>query len=276
MVGTGPTNGNGSQDVAATASSSLAQKELRNLARFLAAWCDAVGVHPALLAERAEQVKRRWAREKGLSDAEIKRFGSSRPHFYRLLKGQITVDVGDRQMLQYLSEIFEIDVVQLFDTLADRVWPTVHLAPGDYIEAPLQDPAAKGARYLLPPEQLAGCPMHHLYIELAPGGSSGMHRHFAGTEMMRLDEGLSVTIRFPTRVRSRRTIELSRGELAFFDATLPHQVVNDSSEQARLFVSRNYELEEGGVVPAGDERRSDEQKSAVDANVPHAARHARP
>ena len=31
-------------------------KELRNLARFLAAWCVAVGIHPSDLAERAEQV----------------------------------------------------------------------------------------------------------------------------------------------------------------------------------------------------------------------------
>ena len=173
----------------------------------------------------------------------MKRFGSSRPHFYRLLKGQVQVSYGDREMLQYLSEIFEIDVAQLFDTLADRVWPTVHLAPCDYIEAPLQDPIAQGARYFFPPEHLAGCPMHHLYLELECGGASGMHRHFAGTEMMRLDEGESVTLRFPSRATNRREIRLARGETVFFDATLPHQVLNTSNEPARLFVSRNYDFE---------------------------------
>ena len=220
------------------------RKELRNLSRFLAAWCDAVGVHPADLAQRAEKVKARWAAQEGMSATELKRFGSSRPHFYRLLKGQITIEYGDRRMLQYLSEIFEIDVAQLFDTLADRVWPTVHLAPDDYIEAPLQDPQARGARYLFPPEQLAGCPMHHLYLELAGQGRSSMHRHFAGTEMMRLDEGEQVTIRFPTRAVNRREIVLRRGEAVFFDATLPHQVVNTSDTPARLFVSRNYNFDD--------------------------------
>lgn len=220
-----------------------AGKELRQLARFLSAWCDAVGAQPAVLADRAEGVKQRWIAEKGLSPAEIKRFGSSRPHFYRLLKGQIHVASGDRLMLQYLSEIFEIDVVQLYDTLADRVWPTVHLAPGDYVEAPLKDPAAEGAHYLFPPEHLAGCPMHHLYLELDPGGSSGLHRHFAGTEMMRLDEGEHVVLRFPTRVKRCRELLLSHHETAFFDATVPHQVVNTSDTPARLFVSRNYDFD---------------------------------
>lgn len=221
-----------------------AGKELRNLSRFLSAWCDAVGVHPTELAERAEAVKKRWGQEKGLTATDLKRFGSSRPHFYRLLKGQIQVAYGDREMLQYLSEIFEIDVVQLFDTLADRVWPTVHLALDDYIEAPLQDAAATGARYFFPPEQLAGCPMHHLYLELGVGGTSGLHRHFAGTEMMRLDKGVSVELRFPSRAMNRRTIKLGLGEAVFFDATLPHQVVNESAATARLFVSRNYSFGE--------------------------------
>ena len=221
----------------------LASKELRNLARYLAAWCDAVGVHPADLAQRAEQVKQRWIDEKGLTAAQVKRLGSSRPHFYRLLKGQIHIEDGDQQMLQYLSEIFEIDVVQLFDTLADPVWPTVHLAPGDYIEAPLQDPAARGARYLFPPEHLAGCPMHHLYLELEPQGTSGMHRHFAGTEMMRLDEGDSVKLSFPSRAVNRREVTLRRGEAIFFDATLTHQVINNSDVPARLLISRNYDFD---------------------------------
>ena len=218
-------------------------KELRNLSRFLAAWCDAVGVHPADLAERADQIKQRWVKEKVLSPDQLKRFGSSRPHFYRLLKGQIHIEYGDRQMLQYLSEIFEIDVVQLFGTLADRVWPTVHLAPSDYIETPLKDPVAKGARYFFPPEQLAACPMHHLYLELEGGGSSGMHRHFAGTEMMRLDEGQCVALRFPTRAKNRQQITLHQGEVAFFDAKLAHQVVNTCDQKARLFISRNYDFE---------------------------------
>ena len=222
----------------------LARKELRHLSRFLAAWCDAVGIHPGDLADRAERIKQRWASERGLSPVQLKRFGSSRPHFYRLLKGQLHVEYGDREMLQYLSEIFEIDVVQLFDTLADRVWPTVHLAPSDYIEAPLKDRAAKGARYFFPPEQLVGCPMHHLYLELDSGGNSGLHRHFAGTEMMRLDEGESVSIRFPTRAKNRREIIMDRGETAFFDATLPHQVANPSDVYARLFVSRNYDFDQ--------------------------------
>lgn len=221
----------------------LARKELRNLARFLAAWCDAVGLHPKNLAERAESVKQRWIKEKGLTDAQVKRYGSSRPHFYRLLKGQIQVEYGDRDMLQYLSEIFEIDVVQLFDTLADQVWPTVHLGPSDYIEAPLQDPAAKGARYFFPPEQLAGCPMHHLYLELEGGGTSGLHRHITGTEMMRLDEGEQALVRFPTRAANCREINLHRSETVFFDATLPHQVVNPSDQTARLFISRNYNFD---------------------------------
>lgn len=220
----------------------LARKELHHLARFLGAWCDAVGMQPADLADRAERVKERWA-EKGLTTSQLKRFGSSRPHFYRLLKGQIHVAYGDREMLQYLSEIFEIDVVQLFDTLADRVWPTVHLAPSDYIEAPLQDPLAKSARYFFPPEQLAGCPMHHLYLELAGGGTSGLHRHFAGTEMMRLDRGEVVTLRFPTRAKNRREFTLHVDEVAFFDATLPHQVANPSKQNARLFISRNYDFD---------------------------------
>lgn len=218
-------------------------KELRNLSRFLAAWCDAVGVHPADLAERADQIKQRWVKENGLSPDQLKRFGSSRPHFYRLLKGQIHIEYGDRQMLQYLSEIFEIDVVQLFDTLADPVWPTVHLAIGDYIEAPLQDPAAQKARYLFPPEHLAGCPMHHLYLDLKPQGSSGMHRHFAGTEMMRLDEGETVELNFPSRARNCSQIILHCGEVIFFDATLPHQVINSSGVPARLFISRNYDFD---------------------------------
>ena len=211
----------------------LISKRLHNLSRFLSAWCDAIGVQPTQLAERAERIKERWQAERGLTQAELKRFGSSRPHFYRLLKGQITVQYGDREMLQYLSEIFEIDVAQIFDTLADPVWPTVHLAPSDYIEAPLQAPEAQGAKYLFPPEHLAGCPMHHLYLELESGGTSGMHRHFAGTEMMRLDEGESVTLRFPTRAKNRREIVLHRGEAAFFDATLPHQVVNTTDQPAR-------------------------------------------
>ena len=203
----------------------LVGKELRNVQHFLSAWCDAIGITPANLAQRAETVKERWKVENGHSESQLKRFGSSRPHFYRLLKGQIHIAYGDREMLQYLSEIFEIDVIQIFDTLADRVWPTVHLAPSDYIEAPLQDPLAKGARYFFPPEQLARCPMHHLYLELDTSGTSGLHRHFAGTEMMRLDQGESVTIRFPTRASNRRQIVLNQGETAFFDATLIHQVV---------------------------------------------------
>ena len=237
MVDTAETNQRASEEP-------WAGKELRNLATFLSAWCDAVGVHPTALAERAEGVKQRWEAEKRFSAADLKRFGSSRPHFYRLLKGQVQVAYGDRDMLQYLSEIFEIDVVQLFDTLGDRVWPTVHLAAEDYIEAPLKDAAATGARYFFPPEQLAGCPMHHLYLELDPGGTSGLHRHFAGTEMMRLDEGTSVTLRFPTRATNRRTVTLSTGEVTFFDATLPHQVVNETTDKARLFVSRNYSFGE--------------------------------
>lgn len=220
----------------------LVRKELRNLAQFLSAWCDAIGLQPAELADRAEKIKQQWIKQQRLSKAEIKRFGSSRPHFYRLLKGQVPIEYGDRPMLQYLSEIFEIDVVQLFDTLPDRVWPTVHLAPSDYIEAPIKDPAAEGARYLLPPEQLAGCPMHHLYLELAGGGTSGLHRHFAGTEMLRLDEGDQVTINFPTRARNRRQITLHQGETAFFDATLQHQVLNTGDQPARLFVSRNFDF----------------------------------
>ena len=235
--------GNGTEPSGDGQAKPLVTKELRNLARFLAAWCDAVGVQPADLAQRAEQVKQRWIDEKGLSPAQVKRFGSSRPHFYRLLKGQIHIEYGDGQMLQYLSEIFEIDVVQLFDTLADPVWPTVHLAPGDYIEAPLQDPAAQGARYLFPPEHLAGCTMHHLYLELEPQGTSGMHRHFAGTEMMRLDEGETVQLRFPSRAQNCRRVTLHRGEAIFFDATLPHQVINSSDVPARLFVSRNYDFD---------------------------------
>jgi len=233
---------NGDHELA-LAAQQLAGKKLKNLARFLSAWCDAAGVHPAELAQRAERVKATWASQKGLPAAELKRFGSSRPHFYRLLKGQINVEYGDREMLQYLSEIFEIDVVQLFDTLPDQVWPTVHLAENDYIEAPLKDPRAKGARYLFPPEQLARCPMHHLYIELDAGGSSGLHQHFAGTEMMRLDNGESIVLRFPSRASNRQEIMLHRGEVIFFDATLPHQVVNNTSTPARLFVSRNYEFE---------------------------------
>ncbi|MAE67195.1 MAG: hypothetical protein CMJ18_23285 [Phycisphaeraceae bacterium] len=236
----------------ARGSNPLARKELRNLARFLSAWCDAVGIHPVDLAERAERIKARWVEQNAVSKAEIKRFGSSRPHFSRLLKGQIHVEYGDRQMLQYLSEIFEIDVVQLFDTLADRVWPTIHLAPTDYIEAPLQDPQARGARYFFPLEQLAGCPMHHLYLELEPGGSSGLHRHFAGTEMMRLDEGEAVTLKFPTRARNRREIVLRRGEITFFDATLQHQVINTSDVGARLLISRNYDFDQALESGTGD------------------------
>ncbi len=222
-------------------------KQLHNLARFLSAWCDAVGVQPADLAER---VKEQWAARGRLSDADSKRFGSSRPHFYRLLKGEVHVDGSDRDMLEYLSEIFEIDVAQLFDNLADRVWPTVHLSPADYVEAPLQDAAAKGARYLFPPEHLAGCPMHHLYLELDGGGTSGVHRHFAGTEMMRLDEGDGITIRFPTRASNRQQITLRQGEVAFFDATLVHQVINDSNAKVRIFINRNYDFDAG---PLGDE-----------------------
>ena len=224
-------------------SNGLAHKQLRNLARFLSAWCESAGVNPSELAERAENVKQRWVSENRLSDEQAKRFGSSRPHFYRLLKGQVAVEYGDRDMLQYLSEIFEIDVAQIFDTLAERVWPTVHLAPADYLEAPLKDPASRGARYLFPPEHLAGCPMHHLYIELEPGGASGRHRHFAGTEMMRLDEGDSVAVNFPTRAVNRQQIRLGRGETVFFDATLLHQVINEGDAAARLFVSRNYEFD---------------------------------
>lgn len=220
-------------------------KQLHNLARFLSAWTDAVGLQPADLADRAENIKQQWIDEGRLTGSDIKRFGSSRPHFYRLLKGEIPIDGSDRDMLQYLSEIFEIDVAQIFDMLADRVWPTVHLAAQDYIEAPLQDPAAKGARYLFPPEHLAGCPMHHLYLELRGGGTSGVHRHFAGTEMMRLDEGESVTIHFPTRATNSREIKLAQGEVAFFDATLVHQVVNDSPADARIFISRNYDFDAG-------------------------------
>ena len=192
-------------------------KELRNLARFLAAWCDAVGIHPSDLAERAEQVKQRWLDENLLTPSEIKRFGSSRPHFYRLLKGQIPIEYNDRDMLQYLSEIFEIAVVQ--------------------------DPVASGARYLFPLEQLASCPMHHLYLELDPGGTSGMHRHFSGTEMMRLDEGGTVAVKFPTRTTNQQQVTLKQGEVVFFDATLPHQVVNESGRSARLFISRNYDFD---------------------------------
>jgi len=231
----------------------LARKELRHLARFLSAWCDAVGLYPTDLATRAEAVKVRWGEQKDLSSAELKRFGSSRPHFYRLLKGQIHVEYGDRDMLEYLSEIFEIDVVQLFDTLADRVWPTVHLAQDDYIEAPLQDPVATGARYYFPPEQLAGCPMHHLYLELESGGTSGMHRHFAGTEMMRLDKGQAVTVRFPTRALNRREITLQQGEVIFFDATLPHQVINRCEQTSRLFVSRNYDFDSTSELTSDEE-----------------------
>lgn len=226
--------------------SPLAHKELGNLARFLSAWCDAVGASPTELAGRAERVKSRWASEKQLEPGDLKRFGSSRPHFYRLLKGQIPVEYGDRDMLQYLSEIFEIDVVQIFDTLADRVWPTVHLSRQDYIEAPLQDPAAKGARYFFPIEQLAHCPMHHLYIELDPEGTTGMHRHFAGTEMIRLDEGDEVDVQFPTRARNRRRLTLHCGETVFFDATLLHQLTNIGGRSARMFISRNYELNDAG------------------------------
>jgi hypothetical protein len=220
-------------------------KQLNNLARFLSAWTDAVGLQPADLAQRAEHIKKQWADDGRLSSSDIKRFGSSRPHFYRLLKGQIPIDSSDRDMLQYLSEIFEIDVTQIFDMLANRVWPTVHLAIEDYIEAPLQDSAAKGARYFFPPEHLTGCPMHHLYLELQEGGTSGIHRHHAGTEMMRLDAGESAIIRFPTRASNRREIKLAPGEIAFFDATLVHQVVNESKETDRLFISRNYDFDAG-------------------------------
>ena len=180
----------------------LEHKTLSHLPRFLAAWCNAVGLQPGELAQRAEQVKGRWISQKKYTPAQMKRFGSSRPHFYRLLKGQLPIELADQDMLQYLSEIFEIDVVQLFDALSDRVWPSVHLAPSDYIEAPLQDAAASGARYFFPPEQLAGCPMHHLYLELEPGGTSGLHRHFAGTEMVRLDTGDTVTLCFPSRAKT--------------------------------------------------------------------------
>jgi hypothetical protein len=211
-----------------------------------------MGLHPAELSKRAELVKERWEREKGLSKAHLKHFGSSRPHFYRVLKGQVPVEYGDTEMLQYLSEIFEIDVVQLFDTVPDRVWPTVHLAPTDYVEAPLKDQAAAGARYLFPVEQLADCPMHHLYLELDAGGNSGLHRHFEGTEMMRLDEGDRVELQFPTRSVNRREVALGNGEIIFFDATLPHQVSNIGRKKARIFISRNYRLDEQATIGQND------------------------
>ena len=228
----------------------LEHKTLSHLPRFLAAWCNAVGLQPGELAQRAEQVKGRWISQKKYTPAQMKRFGSSRPHFYRLLKGQLPIELADQDMLQYLSEIFEIDVVQLFDALSDRVWPSVHLAPSDYIEAPLQDAAASGARYFFPPEQLAGCPMHHLYLELEPGGTSGLHRHFAGTEMVRLDTGDTVTLCFPSRAKNSRQVVLHQSETVFFDATLLHQIVNDTATPARIFISRNYDFD--NHLPASD------------------------
>jgi quercetin dioxygenase-like cupin family protein len=59
-------------------------------------------------------------------------------------------------------------------------------------------------------------------------------------------------LRFPTRATNRQEITLHRGEVVFFDATLPHQVVNDSDERARLFISRNYDFDgDRGPADAG-------------------------
>ena len=84
--------------------------------------------------------------------------------------------------------------------------------------------------------------MHHLYIELDPEGTTGIHRHFAGTEMIRLDEGDAVDVQFPTRARNRRHLTLHCGETVFFDATLLHQLTNTGGRSGRMFISRNYEL----------------------------------
>jgi hypothetical protein len=95
---------NGANEPSSQLAGPRADKELRNLARLLCAWCDSVGVAPSELAERAERIKHRWFDERGMSKAQLKRFGSSRPHFYRLLKGQIPVNYNDQEMLKYLSE----------------------------------------------------------------------------------------------------------------------------------------------------------------------------
>ena len=59
----------------------------------------------------------------------------------------------------------------------------------------------------------------------------------------RLDRGEMVTLRFPTRAKNRREFTLHVDEVAFFDATLPHQVANPSKQNARLFISRNYDFD---------------------------------
>ena len=64
---------NGRDKVLNQARTQLARKELRNLASFLSAWCDAVGVQTADLAERAECIKQRWVAEKQLTPAELTR-----------------------------------------------------------------------------------------------------------------------------------------------------------------------------------------------------------
>jgi len=91
-------------------------KELRNLARFLSAWCDAVGVQPTELAERAETVKQRWATEKGFTAMDLKRFGSSRPHFYRLLKDQIQEYPERHQKLQHLHDLMVDQAIKALET----------------------------------------------------------------------------------------------------------------------------------------------------------------
>jgi transcriptional regulator with XRE-family HTH domain len=170
---------------------------------------------------------RELRKQKGLTLVEIaEKTGVAQATLSRIETG---VMIGTIESHAKIAEVIGVGLPELYQDIDDRASKTAHVKEEDQKKATIH---SKNVKITLLTQQVADKKITPLLIELASGAETEKEKKERGVEKFIWAQEGSVKIKL-----EKETFELKSGDTFYFDASYPHQIVNESSKSARVFVA---------------------------------------
>ena len=170
---------------------------------------------------------RELRKQKGLTLVEIaEKTGVAQATLSRIETG---VMIGTIESHAKIAEVIGVGLPELYQDIDDRSSKTAHVKEEDQKKGTIH---SKNVKITLLTQQAGDKKITPLLIELASGSETEKEKKERGIEKFVWVQEGSIKVKL-----EKEEFELKAGDTFYFDASYPHQFVNETAKAARVFVA---------------------------------------
>jgi len=170
---------------------------------------------------------RELRKQKGLTLVEIaEKTGVAQATLSRIETG---VMIGTIESHAKIAEVIGVGLPDLYQDIDDRAGKT---AVGKDEELKKASTHSRNVRVTLLTQQVGNKKMTPLLIELGAGAETEKEKKERGVEKFVWVQEGTVKVKL-----EKEEFDLKSGDTFYFDASYPHQIINDSAKAAKVFVA---------------------------------------